>query len=103
MPASEARILANQANARLSTGPKTAEALKPFGAEDLAAYRKSNWIPFAPFLARVLIGGHVANVGDVHHMPNPVAVELQRASKRVVKKVATHVAEMLRQVNGRSA
>ncbi|MDR3619935.1 MAG: YidC/Oxa1 family insertase periplasmic-domain containing protein [Paludisphaera borealis] len=35
-------------------GPKTSEALAPYGAEDLASYRKS-WIPAAPWIARVLI------------------------------------------------
>src|SRR5437763_56198 len=35
MPASEARILANQANARLSTGPKTAEGKEQSRANDL--------------------------------------------------------------------
>jgi YidC/Oxa1 family membrane protein insertase len=36
-------------------GPKTIETLAPFGAEDLAAYRKNNWIPFAPTFARWII------------------------------------------------
>ena len=40
---------------RVFTGPKTVDALTPFGAEDLAAYRKSNWIPLAPFFARAII------------------------------------------------
>lgn len=35
-------------------GPKTTEALTPYGAEVLATYRKS-WIPGAPWIARVLI------------------------------------------------
>jgi len=35
-------------------GPKTTEALAPYGAEALATYRKS-WIPGAPWIARVLI------------------------------------------------
>ena len=40
---------------RVFTGPKTPEALAPFGAEDLATYRKSNWIPGASFLAKSVI------------------------------------------------
>jgi YidC/Oxa1 family membrane protein insertase len=40
---------------RVFAGPKTVEALAPFGAEDLAGYRKSNWIPLAPFFARAII------------------------------------------------
>lgn len=36
-------------------GPKTEDALRPYGAEALAGYRESSWIPFAPFIARVLI------------------------------------------------
>lgn len=40
---------------RVFAGPKTVDALTPFGAEDLAAYRKSNWIPLAPFFARAII------------------------------------------------
>jgi len=35
-------------------GPKTTEALAPYGAEALATYRHS-WIPGAPWIARVLI------------------------------------------------
>jgi len=35
-------------------GPKTSDALAPYGAEDLTSYRKS-WIPGAPWIARVLI------------------------------------------------
>lgn len=35
-------------------GPKTKEALAPYGAEGLATYRKS-WIPGAPWIAQVLI------------------------------------------------
>ena len=41
-------------NYKVFTGAKTAEALAPYGAEDLASYRKS-WIPAAPWIARVLI------------------------------------------------
>jgi YidC/Oxa1 family membrane protein insertase len=40
---------------RVFAGPKTSEALTPFGAEDLATYRKSNWIPGASFLAKAVI------------------------------------------------
>ena len=42
---------------RLFTGPKTEEALRPYGAEDLASYRKAGWfgIPGAPSLARYVI------------------------------------------------
>ncbi len=40
---------------RVFAGPKTAEALLPYGAEGLAGYRKNQWIPFAPFIGRVII------------------------------------------------
>lgn len=40
---------------RVFAGTKSPEALAPFGAEGLASYRKSSWIPFAPYLARVFI------------------------------------------------
>jgi YidC/Oxa1 family membrane protein insertase len=42
---------------RLFAGPKTEEALRPYGAEDLASYRKAGWfgIPGAPSLARYVI------------------------------------------------
>ena len=40
---------------RVYAGPKTTEALTPFGAESLATYRKSNWIPFAPYFAKAII------------------------------------------------
>ncbi len=36
-------------------GPKTPEALSPYGAEGLASYRKSQIIPFAAYLARNVI------------------------------------------------
>ena len=39
---------------RVFAGPKTEEALQPFGAEELAGYRKS-WIPGASFIARYFI------------------------------------------------
>ncbi|MDB5353527.1 MAG: rane protein insertase, YidC/Oxa1 family, C-terminal domain protein [Planctomycetota bacterium] len=42
---------------KIFAGPKTADALRPFGAEDLAAYRKSGWfsIPYASTLAQGVI------------------------------------------------
>ncbi len=42
---------------RIFTGPKTADALRPYGAEELASYRKAGWfgIPGAPYLARYVI------------------------------------------------
>ena len=42
---------------RLFAGPKTEDALRPYGAEDLAGYRKAGWfgIPGAPSLARYVI------------------------------------------------
>ncbi len=41
-------------NYKVFTGAKTIDALAPYGAEELASYRKS-WIPAAPWIARVLI------------------------------------------------
>ncbi len=42
---------------RLFAGPKTSDALRPYGAEELASYRKAGWfgIPGAPYLARYVI------------------------------------------------
>lgn len=41
---------------RLFAGPKTAEALAPYGAEELVSYRKSSWgIPGASWVAQVVI------------------------------------------------
>jgi YidC/Oxa1 family membrane protein insertase len=40
---------------RIFAGPKMAEVLRPYGAEELASYRKNQWIPFAPYLARAVI------------------------------------------------
>ena len=40
---------------RVYVGPKTTEALTPYGAESLATYRKSNYIPFAPYFAKAVI------------------------------------------------
>ncbi|HZW33097.1 MAG TPA: membrane protein insertase YidC [Isosphaeraceae bacterium] len=40
---------------KVFAGPKTPEALRPYGAEVLASYRKNQWIPFAPELARFVI------------------------------------------------
>jgi YidC/Oxa1 family membrane protein insertase len=42
-------------NYRVFAGPKTVEALKPYGAEGLATYRKNQWIPLAPTIARFVI------------------------------------------------
>ena len=42
-------------NYRVYAGPKIVDSLRAYGAEDLASYRKSNWIPFAPDIARVVI------------------------------------------------
>src|SRR5262249_1847050 len=39
---------------RVFAGPKSAEALAPYGAEELASYRKS-WIPGASFIAQTII------------------------------------------------
>ena len=40
---------------RVYTGPKSKKSLHTYGAEALAGYRKSQWIPFAPDIARVVI------------------------------------------------
>lgn len=40
---------------RVFAGTKAPEVLAAYGAEGLATYRKSSWIPFAPTLARVFI------------------------------------------------
>jgi YidC/Oxa1 family membrane protein insertase len=40
---------------RVFAGPKTHQVLEPYGADELASYRKPQWIPFAPDIARVLI------------------------------------------------
>ncbi len=40
---------------RIFAGPKIAEALRPYGADELASYRKNQWIPLAPYLARAVI------------------------------------------------
>ncbi|GAC1466835.1 MAG: hypothetical protein NVSMB9_07800 [Isosphaeraceae bacterium] len=50
---------------RVFAGPKTVEALTPYGAEDLAAYRKNDWIPFASYLARGIITPLLAATYDV--------------------------------------
>ena len=47
--------LATTHSYKVFAGPKTVEALAPFGAEELATYRKNNWIPLAPQLARSII------------------------------------------------
>ena len=54
-------------------------------------------------LAGVGVGGHVADVGDVHHVADIVAVELERAAQRIDEHVRAHVAQMLRQVDRRPA
>jgi YidC/Oxa1 family membrane protein insertase len=40
---------------RVFAGPKVHQALVPYGADGLASYRKPQWIPLAPDIARVLI------------------------------------------------
>jgi YidC/Oxa1 family membrane protein insertase len=40
---------------KVFAGPKTVDALRPYAAEQLAAYRKSNLIPFASFFAQTVI------------------------------------------------
>jgi YidC/Oxa1 family membrane protein insertase len=40
---------------RVFTGPKTTAALKPYHAQELALYRKNQWIPFAPWIAQNVI------------------------------------------------
>jgi YidC/Oxa1 family membrane protein insertase len=40
---------------RIFAGPKIADSLRPYDAEVLATYRKNQWIPFAPYLARAVI------------------------------------------------
>jgi len=41
---------------RVYAGPKTAQALKPYGAAELASFHKNQWsIPGGPYIARVLI------------------------------------------------
>jgi YidC/Oxa1 family membrane protein insertase len=50
---------------RVFAGPKTPEALKPYHAESLATYRKNQWIPFAPTLARYVITPTLAFTYDL--------------------------------------
>jgi len=50
---------------RVFAGPKTPEALKPYNAEGLATYRKNQWIPFAPYLARYVITPTLAFMYDL--------------------------------------
>jgi YidC/Oxa1 family membrane protein insertase len=50
---------------RVFAGPKTPDVLAPYGAEGLASYRKSSWIPFAPYLARVFITPTLSFTYDV--------------------------------------
>ena len=40
---------------RVFAGPKFTEALRPYKAEELATYRKNQWIPYAPEIARYVI------------------------------------------------
>ena len=40
---------------RVFAGPKTDEALSPYGAAGLASYRKSSYIPGASYIARYVI------------------------------------------------
>jgi YidC/Oxa1 family membrane protein insertase len=40
---------------RIFAGAKIADALRPYGAERLASYRKNQWIPYAPEIARYVI------------------------------------------------
>jgi len=48
------------------TGPKTAEALKPYGAAELASFHKNQWsIPGGPYIARVLITPTLSFTYDV--------------------------------------
>ena len=54
-------------------------------------------------LARVRIVGHMAHVGHVHHVLDPIAVELERALERVAEEIRTQVAEMRGQIDGRPA
>ena len=42
-------------NYRVFAGPKTNDALAPYHAEGLAKYRKNQWIPLAPEIARFVI------------------------------------------------
>jgi YidC/Oxa1 family membrane protein insertase len=50
---------------RVFAGPKTPAALKPYNAEVLATYRKNQWIPFAPTLARYVITPTLAFTYDL--------------------------------------
>ena len=54
-------------------------------------------------LAGVRVGGHVADVGDVHHVADFVAVELERAAQRIDEHIRAHIAQMLRQIDRRPA
>src|SRR5216683_427716 len=54
-------------------------------------------------LARILIRSHMADVSDIHHVTDVVAVEFERASQRIDEKIGAHVTQMLRQVNRRPA
>src|SRR5260370_21978150 len=54
-------------------------------------------------LARILIRSHMADVSDIHHVTDAVAVEFERASQRIDEKIGAHVTQMLRQGNRRPA
>lgn len=54
-------------------------------------------------LATVLIRGHVTYVSDIHHVSDSEAIEAERTFERVYEHVGPQVAEMLRQIDGRSA
>jgi len=47
--------------------------------------------------------GHVANVGDVHHLCDREALELERAADQVVEHEAPEVPEMRVPIDGRAA
>ncbi len=53
-------------------------------------------------LAAVLIGGHVTDISDVHHVPNIEAIEAKRAFERIDEQIGPHIAQVLRQIYGRS-
>jgi YidC/Oxa1 family membrane protein insertase len=55
---------------RVFAGPKTVNALAPYGAQGLATYRKNQWIPFAPEIARLII---TPTLGFTHELTVRVA------------------------------
>ena len=54
-------------------------------------------------LARIGVGGQVADIGDVDHVSQPVALELQRPPQRIGKDIGPHVADVLVVVDRRPA